>query len=419
MKYLEQTAGSSAALRSKAGGASDTTSRVRICSIQLDLCNLPSILKAADQLINGTITDTSRAGGAAAAEIRIPRLDAVILNAGMGGWTHLDWIGLTKNMLTKGWLQATTYPMFKTAEQGMLVDPLTGRSTTVAARPARPDRLMGKVFCANVFGHYVLAHALVPLLAPPAARSPGRIIWESSVEAVSWESLSLDDLQAIRTTAPYESTKRLMDVLCLTATLPAVRRFSAPYLSLPTTSEKKKNKKEKEETAAAAAASSPSLYLCHPGIVSSTIFPLPLIVFYLYHFAMYVSRLIGSPWHVVTAYGGAAAPAWLALAPPAELEAAGGVGVKYGSACDRRGDSRIKKTEIEGWGWEGRVEDRDALADDPATGVLRKMVGRKTGTRDLTREKREDFEALGAECWRAMEELRIKWMKILREEEED
>ncbi|KAJ9131758.1 hypothetical protein NKR19_g9471 [Coniochaeta hoffmannii] len=66
-------------------------------------------------------------------------------------------------------------------------------------------------------------------------------------------------------------------------------------------------------------------------------------------------------------------------------------------------------TEVEGWGWEGKVEDRDALAADGSTGVLRKMVGRRSDAVDLTEEKRAEFEDLGVECWREMERLREEW----------
>jgi 3-keto steroid reductase len=36
---------------------------------------------------------------------------------------------------------------------------------------------------------------------------------------------------------------------------------------------------------------------------------------------------------------------------------------------------------------------------------------------DLTREDKENFEELGRQCWKQMEELRIKWDAILDEAE--
>jgi 3-keto steroid reductase len=52
-----------------------------------------------------------------------------------------------------------------------------------------------------------------------------------------------------------------------------------------------------------------------------------------------------------------------------------------------------------GWGWRGVVGETDADL----------VKGRKKGMTDLTIEQREEFEALGARCWRKMEELRIEW----------
>ncbi len=79
---------------------------------------------------------------------------------------------------------------------------------------------MGEVFCGNVFGHCCLC-ALLPLLNRPAGEEHrrGRIIGESSIEP-QWDSLNLDDFQAIQTSAAYESTKRLTDILALASSLP-------------------------------------------------------------------------------------------------------------------------------------------------------------------------------------------------------
>jgi 3-keto steroid reductase len=43
---------------------------------------------------------------------------------------------------------------------------------------------------------------------------------------------------------------------------------------------------------------------------------------------------------------------------------------------------------------------------------------RKRGAVDLTREEREKFEELGRQCWKQMEELRVKWEAILDRAEE-
>jgi len=372
-----------------------------VLSIELDLCKLPGLVQAADRLVNGTISSPCDTGEfSSLVDVSIPRLDAIICNAGIGGWTGINWPLATINFLTTGWVQATTYPTFKDTTPGLLVDGVSGRETTAQAEAdGGSDRLLGQVFCANVFGHYLLGHALLPLLGRPAGSAvpPGRIILESSVEAGMWDFLSLDDLQAVRSHGAYESTKRLTDVLSLTAELPAVRPLSASYF--------------REDKASGR--TPPRLYLTHPGVVVTTLFPLNFVMYYLYLFSMYVSRWIGSPWHPVTAYLGAAAPVFVALQSQSALDEAQAHRVKFGSASDRLGHSAIKKTEVEGWGWEGRVEERDALARDPAVGILRNMVGRKTGAPLLTRERLEDFEALGAKCWAEMEALRRRWERLL------
>jgi len=65
---------------------------------------------------------------------------------------------------------------------------------------------------------------------------------------------------------------------------------------------------------------------------------------------------------------------------------------------------------VEGWGWDGRVGDTET---DDEPGILSRAVGRKAGAAELTREARDEFEALGAECWREMESLRLQWEALL------
>lgn len=380
---------------------------------------------AARQLLGGTLP----LEGHGAAGVRIPRLDAVILNAGIGGWTCVDWLGAVRNFLTAGWVQATTWPTFKLAEPGLLVEPLPESGSGDQKKPTSTTA-MGQVFCANVFGHYLFAHAIMPLLSRRGGGGgdedgvpPGRIIWESSLEATG-EHFSPDDFQGVRKHAAYESTKRLTDLLCLTADLPSVRPHARRYW------EEDEEGEEKEDGAAGREREHeqeqkqrPRVYLCHPGIVVTTIFPLPLLIFYAYKMAMYVTRWLGSPWHTNTSYTAAVSMVWLALAAQGELDGKGAQSVKWGSACDFWGNSLVKKTEVDGWGWEGRVEglEEEGGVDDDGMGkgdrkaatttarVLRKITGRKSGAEVVTEEKRIAFEEMGAECWREMERLRVEW----------
>lgn len=386
-RHTAKFAETSKALRSRAGpgyNPRDTTRRVHILSVQLDLCSFPTIYKAAEELANGPLSTPDDDGPDADSftplvDVKIPRLDSIIFNAGIGGFTGLVWSKIAHNFLTEGFIQATTWPAFKGADAGYTVHPLP-----------KDDSSVGEIWCANVFGHYLFARQLVPLLSRPPSSTlpPGRIIWESSVEG-DWDSFSLDDFQGTRTPQGYESSKRLTDILCLTAHLPAAKPYVAGYLQPPS-----------------ADATPPKIYLIHPGVVLTTIFPLNAFMFFWYRVVLYLARWLGSPWHNITPYNGAAAASWLALQEQAELDAAGAQAVKWGSATDRAGGSRVKMTEVEGWGWDGRVASRD---EDTVTGILRRAVGRKNRMPDVTEEKRIEFEALGAQCWREMERLRAEW----------
>ncbi|KAK4103214.1 3-keto steroid reductase-like protein [Parathielavia hyrcaniae] len=390
-RHTKQFAVTSEALRKRAGPSYDpkqTTRRVHILSVQLDLCSLPSIRRAASQLVSGTLSSPSGDDDfVSLTDVQIPRLDSVIFNAGIGGWYGLDWPKVFHNIFTKGLISATTWPTFKGALGGRLIDPITGTK-------GQDTPQIGEVFCANVFGHYVFAQRLVPLMTRPADSSlpPGRIIWESSVEP-DWECFSPDDFEAVKTTGAYESTKRLTDVLALTATLPASRPYAERYLDVSTHS----------QTPSSTAATPPKIYLVHPGVVQTTLFPLNAFMFFWYNVVLYLVRWMGSPWHPITAYNGACAPVWLALQEQGWLDGARAERVKWGTSTDFWGQCRVKKTEVDGWGWEGKVEEMVALKQE------HKLKGRKPGAVDVTAERLVEFKALGAECWRRIEELREVW----------
>ncbi|KAK0641187.1 hypothetical protein B0T16DRAFT_431076 [Cercophora newfieldiana] len=396
-RQAKEFAETSELLKSRAGpdyNPKDTTRRIHILSVQLDLCNLLTVRDAANKLINGTLT--SPEGDAddftPLVDVKIPRLDSVIFNAGIGGFTGLAWSKIASDFIFNGFISACTWPIFKAATAGATIAP-------IPSQPSAPK--VGEVFCANVFGHYLFAHALMPLLTRPAAQShlpPARIIWESSVEG-EWSSFSPSDLQGIHTPNAYESSKRLTDLLCLTAALPASQPYLASYLGSNHSSEK---------------STPPRIYLVHPGVVQTTLFPLNAFMFFWYRVILYLARWLGSPWHGITAYNGAIAPVWIALQEQSSLDAAQAERSKWGSATDRAGNPRVKKTEVEGWGWEGRVVSKEE--EGQLKGVASRMIGRKNNAVDLTEERRIEFEVLGAECWRDMEQLRVEWEKRMEGE---
>lgn len=85
--------------------------------------------------------------------------------------------------------------------------------------------------------------------------------------------------------------------------------------------------------------------------------------------------------------------------------------MKWGSSANRLGVASVSSTEVDGWGHGGVVGTPIVEAD--------RNRRRKRGAVDLTREDKENFEELGRQCWRQMEELRIKWDAILDQAERD
>ncbi|KAI1185349.1 hypothetical protein F5B17DRAFT_408186 [Nemania serpens] len=394
--HLHKTAHTSKRLQARSGPSYDpqaTVARVHILSVQLDLCDLRSIYAVADQLIHGKVGDPT----GLIDDVRIPRIDAALFNAGLGGWEGLNWLEFARQFFTLGLIQSTTYPSFKKALPKAAVLDSQKLLGVEGPKSGSPPEL-AEVFCANTFGHYVLAHELLPLLSRTnASEAPGRIVWTSSIDA-GHDHLDFDDFQASRYMAPYESSKRITDLISLTADLPSVRDVSAPYFASPAVADKPVK---------------PRFYLSHPGIVCTPMFPLNWFLYFWYWLTMHLSRLCGSPWHTVSAYPGACATAWLALADQSTLDALNAQHIKWGSSVTRMGRAAPKKTEVEGWGWEGRIEDPEALKRDDAEGVLRKTVGRKWDAATLTREQRAEFEVEGRRCWAELERLRIAWETAL------
>lgn len=337
----------------------------------------------------------------------LPRLDAIILNAGTGGFTGLYWSSATWNVLTDV-VYALTWPSYKKAGVGYLTKRQTDQNspspeadarirgsfpaTGANPRARRSEPPLGQIFCANVFGHYLLSHQLSPLLS--ASRNDlertGRIIWISSIEAYE-SAFSVGDIQGLKSRMAYESSKRLTDLLALTASLPSTTPWTTAY---------------RNSTAAPQPGSAPriKIYVAHPGICATSIVPLSIIVSYTMIIAFYLARWLGSPWHTIRPYSGACAPVWLALSPQSQLdslELENGPG-KWGSATDLWGRDRVMRTEVEGWGFGGQVGK-----------TIEQRKGRRRGVPDLTAEARQSFEELGRDCWKEIEALREEWGLLL------
>ncbi|RMZ67641.1 3-ketosteroid reductase [Pyrenophora seminiperda CCB06] len=335
--------------------------RVYFRQERLDLLSLVSVQKLSKKLRETT-----------------PKLDVVICNAGIGGWTGVNWLGATWTILTT-WNKALTWPTFKISGKGW-----TAKPQIQADKKVEEEAPLGEVFCANVFGHYLLGHYLAPLLARHAAseKTRGRLIWVSSLEAYE-HVLDMDDMQGILSDMPYEVTKRVTDALAITSTLPETSQEVDRYL---------------DHSGESGKTTKPRLYVTHPGICGTSIMALPLMLEYCMLAAFYLARLFGSQWHTVTPEKGATAMVWLALASQDTLdnmEAKEGVG-KWGSATDAWGQERVERTEVAGWGWGGKLGEY-------------KRKGRDPFAKDLTKESQARFVDTGRRCWEEMEKLRIQW----------
>ena len=425
--------------------------RVHFLGVEVDLTDLNSVYAMADRLVNGTVGTPdattadglklphgspgtasysedivqdrwalnlgdgaggySRVWGWGLHDIRVPRIDAVLLTAGIGGWTGINWPVAVWTILTN-WVEATTWPTFKLPDYGATVRKQRGSRTEeseekqslLQAQQREDEPPLGKVFCANVFGHYILAHQLMPLLSRPApgANIGGKIIWVSSAEPLK-HHLNLDDIQALKSHSPYEASKRLIDTMAITAVLPSVKKASASYFE---TSDVVVVAKEGEEDTQNVPLQKPTIHVVHPGIFVSDIIVLNAFLVTLWGLAFYVARWLGSPWHTLSSDKAANVVASIALQDHDELEEVeehGQARCKWGSATTAGGKERILKTEVAGWGWNGKVGWQSEAG----------RLGRKRDAIDLTREGREEFEEQGAKAWSQMEALRRTWADIL------
>ena len=352
-------------------------------------------------------------------------LDVLLCNAGIGGWSGVSWLGLIKQALTKGPLHMATRPGYKIARIGAVlprqlpaVDDAncTGEAKgSVSKTQQQEEPPLGEIFCANVFGHYLFGHWLAPSLRRTGESDGmrGRLVWVSTLEAYPY-TFSMDDLQGIAAQLPYESSKRLTDLLALTSELPSTQPYVSSYfgtdLPTPPSSQSPRARPPASSAPSATAdpaAAKPKMYLSHPGICATTIMPIPAWVAYLQIAAFFVFRWCGSYWHTVTAWSGAVAPAWLALAPARTLDAVDAADgkAKWGSTVSVWGRERAVRTEVQGWGFGGRV------------GEIRLKGGRWDRWRN-TEETLAEFERLGMLVWKEMERLREEWEDRIRRAEQ-
>ncbi|KAK4554656.1 3-keto-steroid reductase [Recurvomyces mirabilis] len=353
-------------------------SRVKIEGVLVDLTKLITVKALAQTLVR-----------------RGQRLDSVICNAGVAGWLGTNWFKAIPEVMT-GLIEATTAPEFMICDVGLLAKPQGTLSRKGDGKGEEPK--LGQVFLSNVFGHYMLVHWLSPVLD-----GASRVIWISSISALE-NLFSCQDLQGLRSDRSYESSKRLTDLLVLTSDLPS----TAPFTSTFWAQDSSQTSSTRTKTGAR-----PKMYLTHPGVIQTSIADLHPIMSFLMLLSLYFARLLGSPWHPISPYKGAISAVYAALSPTSQLpgqEEVDGKG-KWGSSTDVFGGERVARTEVDGWGFAGVV------ARVPAGSVAGRM-GRRKGWREMSVERREEFEVEGREVWRDMEALRVEWEGRLGEVEE-
>lgn len=367
-------------------------------SENVDLTNLLSVRDLSRKLLNSDLT----------------KIDAIVCNAGIGGWAGLNWPQAVRDNILDI-RNNTTWPEYKLGTVGSLTKPqLPAMNTSRISEPP-----LGEIFCANVFGHYMLIHWLMPLFRACDASSPAKILWVSSVEPQDYH-FKENDLQGLHTSAPYEHGKRLTDILSLTsnqtASAEAVSSFTSSNPALSTQKKRPDN-------------GPPKMHLYHPGILCTTVIALPPVIYQAYVAAIYIARFVGANWSNVQPYTAADGVTWLLLSSEdqirkAEIEVQPLSStpvvkqgkVKWGTSSSPLGTTTVRPTEVAGWGITGSGQPYASTWWGGLYGSGGKYGrGRKPGAVEATGQDVKEFVALGGRVWSEMEKTRQEWEKRIAE----
>ncbi|KAJ1973381.1 hypothetical protein H4R35_004147 [Dimargaris xerosporica] len=268
--------------------------------LSLDTSDTRAVLKAAEQFLT-----------------RFETLDVLFCNAGMLPAESINY------------LQAAFY--FLTNPRGFF-------TTTVAISQTQglvTSQGMGTVFATNLFGHYLLIHALRPALlkaAQPRPEASSRVVWTGSCLGSGKESLThwaKDDYQHVQGPNPYESSKFLVDV----ASQIINKKFGGDGIASYTT---------------------------EPGVSASNIYANVnnILVRVVYAITTLLLRLLFVATMTITPYNGAISEVYAATAPVTTLDTR----YKYLSRCSPLGTPFV---------------DREKLCLDPAlvTDIQQKLDG--------------------------------------------
>ncbi|EWC44080.1 hypothetical protein DRE_07215 [Drechslerella stenobrocha 248] len=298
----------------------DARRRLTLHYVTLDLASLVSVTAAATELTR-----------------RYARIHYLFCNAAVIPIIRLDWLKAVRQFSTS-LVDAMTLPRYQVQRVGWLTDahdallPTSEESLPTIPQSGVPLSPLGAVFTANVFGHYYLVREIMGLLHAPLGQESGasRVIW---IGSISCNPLSFDaeDIQALKSTTPYESSKALMDILVLGSHLPQAKQHFCSYTA-------------RTDANAGAEETAPPIFLvAHPGLISTPIIPLPWWQAYGKVMGFWLCKAVGSPWHCIDPYIGANAPVWLALSPHVDLAK----GKKWGSGSRWTNPEVIFETKVE------------------------------------------------------------------------
>ncbi|KIJ21211.1 hypothetical protein PAXINDRAFT_160468 [Paxillus involutus ATCC 200175] len=231
-----------------------------------------------------------------------PYVSHLICNAGLACFARIDWLLAIWQLLTD-WVSATT----------------TARYLLQNTGDVSRDGL-GWVWQCNVFGHYVLFRALEPILAKYTNSTGSRVVWVSSHGASS-EFYDPKDWQLVKTGHSYDCSKYQMN-----------------QVSLHLDREATHNQVDGKPTV--------RHFTVLPGVAATNIANELLGKFT-------GARLLGSPYHTITAFNASISAVHLSLVPLAFLPVVSKVesstdpvesvevGTLYVSETDRWGRERV------------------------------------------------------------------------------
>ncbi|WVW80930.1 hypothetical protein I302_102921 [Kwoniella bestiolae CBS 10118] len=264
---------------------------------------------------------------------RYPHITTLYLNAGMGAFTGLDWIGFFKQNIMEGLPRAQSQPNCQYEAKGAM----------------SADGERGLVWGTNVLAPYIMAKELIPLLrrSPPSLPFQPRIIYTSSCTSSSSKLSSepLNDYQLIEYEKSYSASKYMGDLIMVQLD----KQYGSPSPSTSTASVDQEGG-EKERPV--------RVFTADPGCVATNFFMngLGLVLwwahfkFFFYHWSFVLCRLLGSTKHPVYADQGALPMLYAALIPDKYLlPSSSNPAQRFTVISERFGDTKVGYEEVGEW----------------------------------------------------------------------